>query len=137
MPSLTWSHWSPRERPLRALLAVVILVLAVGAVVQVDRFLAVVGAVAMLTATSEGLLPIRYDLGDHEVQMSTWLTRRRQPWSHFQDWRQMPDGFWLLSDTPSGLLRRRRALFLRSPTSPRLVEELLRARLGESGGRHE
>jgi hypothetical protein len=128
--AVAWSDWPARRTPRRAAVAAVVIVGTVGVVLVLDPLLAVVGAVVLLSATAEILLPSRYSLDADGVTIGRALWSRRQPWSKLQGWSPAPDGFVLQGAGSRALLRRRRTLRLRCPTQQVAVAAALHRHLG-------
>ncbi len=123
--SLTWSDWPARRAPARSLVAAIAMVTVLGAVLALDPLLALVGALLLLSATAEGLLPSRYRLDHAGVHIGRALWSRRVSWSQLQGWTPAPDGFHLQGAGSHALLRRRRTLNLHCPHNRDAVAALL------------
>lgn len=127
--ALTWTDWPAERTPGRAVLAAAVIVAAVGVVLWVDPLLALVGAVLLVGATAEVLLPSRYALDAAGVHVGRALWSRRVPWSQLQGWAPAPAGFVLYGAGSHTFLRRRRTLRLHCPKHRDAVAAVLHRRL--------
>jgi hypothetical protein len=129
--SLTWTDWPARRMPARAALSALVIALTVGAVALVDSWLALLGAMLLLSATAESLLPSRFELRADGVSMRNPLKVARRDWARLGAWCSAGDGYILSGRSRSRMLRRMRGLRLSMPSDLRPeVERILRARLG-------
>ncbi len=122
---LAWSDWPARRTPGRAGVAAGVIGLTVAVVLVLDPLLAVVGALLMIGATAEVLLPSRYRLSPEGVTVGRALWSRQLPWSKVQGWSPAPDGFVLHGAGSRALMRRRRTLRLRCAHQRQAVAALL------------
>jgi len=134
MAPATWTDWPARRSPGRAGFAAAVVVGSVAVIAPMEPVLAALGAALLLGATGEVLLPTRYTLDDEGVETATLLGRRRRPWSQLGAWRASGDGFSVDGSGPARILRRRRAVRLRSPADAAAVAGWLTERLGPEGG---
>ncbi len=130
--SLSWTDWPARRQPGRAALAAGIVVLTIGSVAMVDRWLAFLGAVLLLSSVGEWLLPTRFELDAKGVRVRGLLRSANRPWDRLRDWRRVQDGFWLPGRSSSRLLRRMRGVRLRCPGREDEVVAVLREHLDQS-----
>ena len=128
--ALSWRDWPARRQPARALAAAGLVLGAVGVVATVDRWLALLAAFLLLTATGEVLLPTRYEVDDEGVRLHGLLRARRLRWVQLAGWRTAGADVVLLGDGPHPLLRRRRTVVLRAV--PDALGECLRRHLGDA-----
>ncbi len=103
-----------------------------GAVASVDPWLAFVGAVLLMVATAEVLLPTRFSVDDDGVQIQNLVRRARRTWDRFGSWTAVHDGFQLVGTSRRAFLRRRASVRLRCPELRAEVEALLRSHIGET-----
>ncbi len=134
--TVSWTDWPARRQPARATLATGLLVLSVGSVATVDRWLAFLGAILLLSSVGEWLLPTRFELNAKGVRVRGLLRSADRPWEGLADWRPAQDGFWLPGRSRSRLLRRMRGVHLRCPGREGEVEAVLRGHLGEPREAH-
>ncbi len=127
--TVSWTDWPARRQPGRAVLAAGIVVLAIGSVATVDRWLAFLGAILLLSSVGEWLLPTRFELDAEGVRVRGLLRSANRPWARLLDWRQVPGGFWLPGRSSSRLLRRMRGVLLRCPGREDEVVAVLEAHL--------
>ncbi len=120
-----WVDWPARRAPRRALLTGVVIALTVLGLLALDPLMALVGALLLLGATAEVLLPSHYRLDDRGVTIDRALWSRQVPWSKFQGWSPAPEGFLLHGAGSRALLRRRRTLRLHCPHHQDGVEAVL------------
>ena len=112
---ISWRDWPARRRPKASLAAAGVTSLAVYLVAQVDVALAILGAILLLTATAEALLPTRYTLSPEGLALRGLLRGRRHPWSHFQRFHARAGAIYLEGAGSRALIRRRRSLWLHCP----------------------
>lgn len=103
-----------------------------GTIAAIDPWLAFVGALLLLTATAEILLPTRFGLTDEGVTVDNPLRRAHRTWDRFGTWLRTDDGFFLVGAARSRFLRRRGSLSLRCAEDPERVSAALRDHLGEA-----
>ncbi len=99
---------------------------------SLDPWLGFVGALLLLAATAEVLLPTRFVLGEDGVEIDNPLRRARRSWDRFGSWAATDDGFRLVGASRHALLRRRASVTLRCGDEAERVTAVLRDRLGES-----
>ena len=104
--------------------------LTVYGIAQFDIALAILGAVLLLTATSEALLPTRYTLSPEGLALRGLLRARRHPWSHFQQFHCRTGAIFLEGAGSRALIRRRRSLWLHCPGREAAVTEALSGYMG-------
>ncbi len=129
-PELSWSDWPARRDPRRAALAAGVIGVTVAVVLLVDPLMAPVGAVLLVGATAEVLLPTRYRLDADGVHIARALWNRRVRWSGLERWSPAEDGFVLHGQGSRALLRRRRTVRLHCPGRQDPVAALLQEHLG-------
>ncbi len=129
--SLSWKDWPARRQPGTAMAAALLVVATVGAVASLDRWLAVLAALLLLTATGEVLLPTRYEVDAEGVRLRGALRARRLRWSQLAGWEVVGADVVLRGDGPHPLLRRRRTVVLRA--TPPELDDMLRRHLGDAG----
>ncbi len=130
--TLAWTDWPARRQPGRAVLAAGIVVLAIGSIATVDRWLAFLGGILLLSSVGEWLLPTRFDLDADGVRVRGLLRSANRPWERLGDWRAVPGGFWLPGRSRSKLLRRMRGVLLRCPGREDEVVAVLKEHLEQS-----
>lgn len=128
--TLSWRDWPARRQAGAATAAAVLVVGTVGAVATFDRWLAVLAALLLLSATGEVLLPTRYEVDEEGVRLRGPLRARRLRWVQLAGWRRRGDDVVLLGDGPHRLLRARRTVVLRA--TPAELSGLLRQHLGDA-----
>lgn len=129
--TVSWTDWPARRQPGKAALAAGIIVLAVGSVATVDRILAFLGAILLLSSVAEWLLPTRYEIDAEGIKVRNVFRSATRPWDRLRTWRAVPGGFWVPGRTRSKLLQRLRGVLLRCPGREEDVESVLRAHFGE------
>ena len=97
-----------------------------------DPWLAFVGALLLLTATAEVLLPTRFGLAAEGVTIDNPLRRARRTWDRFGSWAATDDGFFLVGSARSPLLRRRASITLRCEDRLEEITAALREHIGEA-----
>jgi hypothetical protein len=102
------------------------------AVVAIDPVLGFVGALLLMAAVRDGLLPTRFQISDAGISLSNPLRSRSQDWGGFNGWAPLQDGFELLGRGRSPFLRRHRGVILRCPDRLDEVARELESRLGEA-----
>lgn len=130
--TIQWTDWPARRQPLRSTLAALVIAVGTGAVASLDPWLAFVGALLLLTATAEILLPTRFGLDAEGVTLDNPLRRSRRTWDRFGAWARTDDGFFLIGAAGSPLLRRRASVQLRCQDRIEEITAALTAHLGEA-----
>jgi hypothetical protein len=130
--TISWTDWPARRQPRRAAFAVLVILVGTGAVAALDPWLGFVGALLLMTATAEVLLPTRFGLNDDGVTIANPLRRAHRSWDRFGSYRQTEEGFFLIGAARSPLLRRRVSLTLRCENHMDAVTQALRHYLGEA-----
>ena len=128
----TWTDWPARRQPRRAAFAALIIAVGTGAVAALDPWLGFVGALLLLTATAEVLLPTRFEVDDSGVEAANAFRRARRTWDRFGSWHATAEGFQLVGASHRPFLRRRASVELRCPGHTDEIEVLLEQHLGES-----
>jgi hypothetical protein len=123
--SLAWSDWPARRSPLRAIIAATAIGVTVALVMVMDPLLGVVGALLLIGATAEELLPSKYELSESGVRIGRALWSREVTWSKLRGWAPAPDGFVLQGAGSHPILRRRRTIRLHCPNQQEAVAALL------------
>jgi hypothetical protein len=133
--ALSWTDWPARRQPGRAVLTAGIVVLTIGSVATVDRWLAFLGGILLLSSVGEWLLPTRFELDAEGVRVRGLLRSANRPWDRLGEWRAVPGGFWLPGRSRSRLLRRMRGVLLRCPEREDEVVAMLNEHLDRSEAR--
>ncbi len=129
LPPITWTDWPARRQPLRSVAALVVIVAVVVAIVPLDPWLAVVGAVVLVISTSEALLPTPYQRAPGGVKITRPFTRRSAAWGRFRGFAPTEDGFVLLGAGSRPVLRRLRTVQIRCVEGRASVARWLDAQL--------
>ena len=108
-----------------------VIAVAVGSVAMSDRLLAFLGAILLLSAVAEWLLPTRFELNAEGIVVRNAFRSASRPWGRLREWSAVEGGFWLPGRTRSKVLRRLRGVLLRCPGREAEIEAALRLHLGE------
>ena len=120
-----WSDWPARRRPAVSIFAAVVIAVAVGAAASWDPWIAVVGAAALVLATSEVLLPTRYRLDPDGVHLQRPFQHRHIPWDRVRGFVRTDVGFVVQGRGSRPLLARRYTATLRCPGREDAVARVL------------
>lgn len=115
---------------MRSVVAALVIVAVAVAIVPLDPWLAVVGAVILVISTSEALLPTRYRLSEAGVQITRPFSRNTSAWGRFSGFAPTEDGFVLMGAGSRPALRRMRTVQLHCPDHRAAVTRCLAQHLG-------
>lgn len=127
--TLSWSDWPATRRPGQSIGAGAIILATMGAIAGWDPWLAVLGGVALVLATSEVLLPTRYAVTPEGITITQAFRRLTEPWSRFSAVRAIPGGLVLEGRGSRPALRRHRTRRLRCPEQRDAVQQLVQRHL--------
>ncbi|NOY28097.1 MAG: hypothetical protein GXP62_19705 [Oligoflexia bacterium] len=112
-----WRDWPAQRRPGRAIIAAVLVLAAVAATAQVSTWMALVGAILLMGAVAEGLIPAHYRVDAQGVTVSRALRRWHLGWDQIARVRPHPDGLLVCAHGARPWLARRHDLVLHAPPS--------------------
>ena len=127
---MTWTDWPATRAPGRALLATALILTTVAIVLPIDGWLAIIGALLLVRATAEVLLPARYTLDADGVRIARPLSGQVLGWSQLTGWSPISDGYQLVGTGRHPLVRHRRSARLHCPAHHDDVGALLQRHLG-------
>lgn len=113
----TWRDWPAQRRPGRALIAAVLVLAAVAATAQVSAWMALVGAILLMGAVAEGLVPAHYRVDAEGLTVKRALRRWHLSWDQVARLRPHPDGLLVCARGVRPWLARRHDLVLHAPPS--------------------
>jgi len=108
-----------------------VILATIAAIVPLDPWLALLGALLLVGACSEVMVPTRFELSTEGVRLRSVFRTVDKDWQRFGGWGACAEGFFLRGRTRSRFLQRRGAVRLSCPGREQDVEDLLRSVLGD------